>query len=268
MALAANAPIGIFDSGVGGLTVTRAIVDQLPQEQIHYIGDTAHTPYGPRSAEEVREYSLTIADQLAAAGCKMLVIACNTATSVMLEEAQQRYDFPVVGVIEPAVRRAVQATHTGRVGVIGTQRTVASGMYQQQFAQYPGIEVAAVACPAFVDFVEKGVTSGRQILGIAQGYLAPLQAADIDTLVLGCTHYPLLAGVIQLALGQQVQLVSSSEETAKDVMRILFEQDLLRDAEVAGPPQRIFEATGDRAAFMNLAERFLGPRLGDAATHP
>lgn len=254
----AGAPIGIFDSGVGGLTVARSIIDQLPDENIVYVGDTAHGPYGPLSIPEVRAHALAVGDDLVSRGVKALVIACNTASAACLRDARERYDVPVVEVILPAVRRAVAATRSGRIGVIGTEATISSGAYQDAFAAARDMEITAVACPRFVDFVERGVTSGRQILGLAEGYLEPLQRAHVDTLVLGCTHYPLLSGVIQIAAGDDVTLVSSAEETAKDLLRVLTESDLLRPHD-AGPPSRAFEATGDPEAFTALAARFLGP---------
>ena len=257
-------PIGIFDSGVGGLTVARAVIDQLPDEDIIYVGDTGNGPYGPLTVPEIRAHALTIGDDLAGRGVKALVIACNTASSACLRDARERYaPIPVVEVILPAVRRAVAATRNGRVGVIGTAATIASGAYQDAFAAARDIEVFSVACPRFVDFVERGVTSGRQVLGLAEGYLEPLQRADVDTLVLGCTHYPMLSGLIQLAMGDNVSLVSSAEETAKDLLRVLTENDLLKPhpGPAEPPPQRVFEATGDPEAFTTLAARFLGPTL-------
>ena len=263
----ALAPIGIFDSGVGGLTVARAIIDQLPDEHIVYVGDTANGPYGPLSIPEIRAHALAIGDDLVDRGVKALVIACNSASSACLHDARQRYDVPVIEVILPAVRRAVAASRNGRIGVIGTQATIASGAYQDAFAAARDTEITAVACPRFVDFVERGITSGRQVLGLAEGYLEPLQRAGVDTLVLGCTHYPLLSGLIQLAVGQHVTLVSSAEETAKDVLRVLTGLDLLRPHD-ATPAVRVFEATGDPAAFTSLAARFLGPAVtGIAPVH-
>lgn len=256
------APIGIFDSGVGGLTVARSIIDQLPDEDVVYVGDTANGPYGPLGISEVRAHALAIGDDLVGRGVKALVIACNTASAACLRDARERYDVPVVEVILPAVRRAVATTRSGRIGVIGTAATIASGAYQDAFAAAPTVEVTAVACPRFVDFVERGVTSGRQVLGLAEGYLEPLQRAQVDTLVLGCTHYPLLSGVIQLVMGDSVTLVSSAEETAKDVVRVLTEADLLRphqDSPGAPAVSRVFEATADPESFTALAVRFLGP---------
>ena len=174
-----DAPIGIFDSGVGGLTVARAIIDQLPGERVRYVGDTANGPYGPLTIAEVRRHALAIGDQLVDSGVKMLVIACNTASAACLADARERYDVPVIEVIRPAVRRAVAVTRTGDVGVIGTSATIESGAYQDAFDAAAGVRVHAVACPSFVDFVERGITSGRQVIGLAQAYLAPLQRTGL-----------------------------------------------------------------------------------------
>jgi glutamate racemase len=263
-----QAPIGVFDSGVGGLTVARAVIDQLPDEDIIYVGDTGNGPYGPLTIPEIRAHALAIGDDLVERGVKALVIACNSASSACLHDARERYDVPVVEVILPAVRRAVATTRNGRIGVIGTEATVASGAYQDAFAAARDTKITAVACPRFVDFVERGITSGRQVLGLAEGYLEPLQRADVDTLVLGCTHYPLLSGLIQLAMGETVTLVSSAEETAKELLRVLTEDELLHPHpdRPDTPPLRVFEATGDPAAFLGLAARFLGPAI--TGVHP
>ena len=259
-----DAPIGIFDSGVGGLTVARAVLDQLPAERIVYVGDTAHTPYGPLPVAQVRRHALAACDALMERGTKALVVACNTASAACLADIRERYPVPVVEVIRPAVRRAVAATRSGRVGVIGTRATIASGAYQDSFAAAPAVEVTAVACPRFVDFVERGLTSGRQVLGVAEGYLEPLQRAGVDTLVLGCTHYPLLAGVLQIAMGPGTTLVSSADETAKDLLRVLWDAGLAREPGTpAGPHQ--FLATGDPEPFRRLGRRFLGPEIGTVA---
>jgi glutamate racemase len=257
-----DAPIGIFDSGVGGLTVARAVIDQLPAEQVVYVGDTANGPYGPLPIAEIRRHALAMGDALMERGVKALVVACNTASAASLADVRERYPVPVVEVILPAVRRAVAATRTGRIGVIGTRATIASGAYIDSFAAARDVEVTGVACPRFVDFVERGMTSGRQILGLAQSYLEPLQQARVDTVVLGCTHYPLLAGVLQIVLGPDVTLVSSAEETAKDLVRVLMARDLARDP--AGPPPGAhqFLATGDPEPFRRLGRRFLGPEIG------
>ena len=254
-----NAPIGIFDSGVGGLTVARAIIDQLPGESILYIGDTARGPYGPKSLAQVRSYALEIMDELVKAGVKAIVIACNTASAAMLRDARERYGLPVIEVIQPAVRRAVSATRSGKVGVIGTVATIESKAYLDAFAAAPQLQITAKACPLFVEFVESGKTSGDEITKIAQDYLKSMQAADIDTLVLGCTHYPLLTGVISYVMGNDVTLVSSAEETAKDLYRTLVENNLLNSG--AAKVSHRFVATADTDRFTALAKRFLGPEV-------
>ena len=254
-----SAPIGIFDSGVGGLTVARAIIDQLPGESILYLGDTARGPYGVRPLAEVRSFALEIMDQLVAAGVKAIVIACNTASAAMLRDARERYGLPVIEVIQPAVRRAVSATRSGKVGVIGTVATIESKAYLDAFAAAPQLQITAKACPLFVEFVEAGRTSGDEITKIAQDYLKGMQEADIDTLVLGCTHYPLLTGVISYVMGNNVTLVSSAEETAKDLYRTLVENNLL-STQGAKVSHR-FVATADTEKFTALAKRFLGPEV-------
>jgi glutamate racemase len=254
-----NAPIGIFDSGVGGLTVARAIIDQLPGESILYIGDTALGPYGPKSLAQVRSYALEIMDELVKAGVKAIVIACNTASAAMLRDARERYGIPVIEVIQPAVRRAVSATRSGKVGVIGTVATIESKAYLDAFAAAPQLQITAKACPLFVEFVESGKTSGDEITKIAQDYLKSMQEADIDTLVLGCTHYPLLTGVISYVMGNDVTLVSSAEETAKDLYRTLVENNLLNSG--AAKVSHRFVATADTDRFTALAKRFLGPEV-------
>ncbi len=255
-----DAPIGIFDSGVGGLTVARAILDQLPNESTLYIGDTARGPYGPRPLAEVREFALETMDYLVEQGVKAIVIACNTASAAMLRDARERYSIPVVEVIQPAVRRAVAATRTGNIGVIGTRATIDSKAYLDAFAAAPQLEITSIACPLFVEFVERGETSGEEITKIARQYLAPVMDAKVDTLVLGCTHYPLLTGVISYVMGEGVTLVSSAEETAKDLYRTLVENGLLR-AQSSTPATHRFLATGDAKAFETLARRFLGPEV-------
>jgi glutamate racemase len=257
----ADAPIGIVDSGVGGLTVARAILDQLPHEPIRYVGDTARGPYGPRPIAEVREFAMEIMDQLVDDGVKMLVIACNSASAATLRDARERYAVPVIEVVHPAVRRAAAATRSGRIGVIGTQMTITSRAYEDAFAAAPDVTLVSAACPLFVSFVEAGVTGGTELLKAAQEYLEPLQRASIDTLVLGCTHYPLLTGVLSYVMGESVTLVSSAEETAKDVYRTLVAQGIVRDASLPEPEHR-FMATGDPVDFQRLGRRFLGPEIG------
>ena len=255
-----DAPIGIFDSGVGGLTVARAIKDQLPNESILYIGDTAHSPYGPKKIADVRGFALDVLDDLVAQDVKMLVIACNTASAAMLRDARERYSVPVIEVIQPAVRRAVSTTRNQRVGVIGTLGTVNSRAYNDAFAAAPQINLISQACPRFVEFVEAGVTTGAEVLAVAEEYLAPLRAADVDTLVLGCTHYPFLRGAISYVMGEGVTLVSSDTETANDVYRVLVSRGLERNR--TSPPSYRYEATGDSAEdFLALAHRLIGPEI-------
>jgi len=259
-----GAPIGIFDSGVGGLTVARAIIDQLPDESVLYLGDTANAPYGPKPLAAVRAFALAALDELVEAGVKMLVIACNSASAAMLRDARERYTarhgIPVVEVILPAARRAVLATRNGRIGVIGTRATVDSRAYDDALAVAPGIQLVSRACPRFVELVEAGQTSGPEVLAVAHEYLDPIREAGVDTLVLGCTHYPLLTGAISYVMGEQVTLVSSAEETAKDVYRTLVAHGLSRSPS-AGPPVHRFLATGEPSAFAALARRFLGPEV-------
>jgi glutamate racemase len=246
------------------LTVARAIIDQLPRESITYVGDTAHSPYGPKPIADVRRYALEVMDDLVAEGVKLLVIACNTASSAMLRDARERftggYGIPVVEVIQPAVRAAVRQTRNKRVGVIGTVGTVQSLAYEDAFAAASDLQIFTEACPRFVEFVEAGITSGPELFAVAEQYLAPLKAADIDTLVLGCTHYPLLAAAVQYVMGEDVTLVSSAEETAYDVYRMLVKHGLERTSHES--PVYRFEATGgSQQQFLTLASRFLGPEV-------
>ena len=267
-----DASIGVIDSGVGGLTVARAVIDQLPNESIRYIGDTAHGPYGPLPIAEVRTHALALLDELADQGVKLLVIACNTASAAMFRDAKERYTdrrgIPVIEVIQPAVRTAVARTRTKKIGVIGTEGTIKSGAYQDSFVADPSITVTAVACPRFVEFVEAGITSGDELFAVANEYLAPLKAADVDTVVLGCTHYPLLSAAIQFVMGPNVSLVSSDDATAYEVYQTLLTHDLVRTATT--PPVHSFETTGgDRERFRLLAHRFLGleiDRVDDFST--
>jgi glutamate racemase len=255
-----NAPIGIFDSGVGGLTVARAIRDSLPHESLIYIGDTAHSPYGTKSIADVRTYALQVLDQLVEQGVKMLVIACNTASAAMLRDARERYKVPVIEVIQPAVRGALAATRNHRVGVIGTSATITSRAYNDAFAAAPHIELFTNAAPRFVEFVEAGQTSGADVLRVAREYLKPLIDADVDTLVLGCTHYPFLRGAISYVMGDDVRLVASDNETAKDVYRELVSREL--DRIESSPPAYRYEATGENTAeFLRLSQLFLGPQV-------
>jgi len=256
----ADAPIGIFDSGFGGLTVARSVLDQLPHEPVLYVGDTARQPYGPRPIAEVREFALECLDGMVDEGVKLLVIACNSASAAVLHDARERYAVPVVEVIRPAVRRAVAVTGNKRVGVISTQATKTSRAYEDAFAAAPDIAVMTQACPRFVEFVERGETTGPELLRVAHDYLDPVAAAGVDTLILGCTHYPLLTGALSYVMGPEVTLVSSAEETAKDVYRVLTADGLVRP-EGLPAPQHQFRTTGDPSQFRELSRRFLGPEV-------
>ncbi len=253
-----DSPIGIFDSGFGGLTVARSVIDQLPHESITYVGDTARQPYGPKPIGEVREYALECLDHLVEQGVKALVIACNSASAAMLRDARERYDVPVVEVIYPATRRAVAASRNDRIGVICTRATAESMAYDDAFAAAPQISLTTRACPRFVDFVEAGITGGPELLAAAHEYLDPLTELGVDTLILGCTHYPLLTGVISYVMGDDVTLVSSAEECAKDVYRMLADSGLMRPG---GVPSYSFVTTGSPVEFETIGRRFLGPEL-------
>ena len=257
-AATADAPIGIFDSGFGGLTVARSVIDQLPHESVVYLGDTARQPYGAKRIAEVREYALECLDHLVDRSVKALVIACNSASAAVLRDARERYDLPVVEVILPATRRAVAATRNGRIGVICTRATAESMAYDDAFAAAPQITLTTRACPSFVDFVEAGITGGDELLAAAHDYLDPLTRSGVDTLVLGCTHYPLLTGVISLVMGDGVTLVSSAEECAKDVYKMLADTGLMRPG---GEPAYSFATTGSPEEFETIGRRFLGPEM-------
>jgi len=254
-------PIGVFDSGLGGLTVLRALIDLLPHEDVVYFGDTGRFPYGPKPAEEVREYAVQVSDLLVERGAAMLVVACNSAASAALGTLQARYDIPVVGVIEPGLRAALSATTTGRVGVIGTVGTIASGAYQRAAERLdPGVELTCAACPGFVEFVESGDLDSDQVHVLAERLLEPVRAAKVDTLVLGCTHYPLLARTIGEVMGRDVVLVSSADETAFAV-RTMLEADEAAKSRAAVRATHVFLTSGDVETFRKLGTRFLGPEV-------
>lgn len=252
-------PIGMFDSGVGGLTVVRAIIDRLPSEHIIYLGDDARGPYGPRSLDEVKRFAFEIIDYLLGFGVKLVVIACNSATAAALEDAQCRYDIPIVGVIVPGVRAALQYTKNKKIGVIGTECTINSMSYQKALRRLdPSAEIIGQACPEFVEYVERGETDGERIAKVARSYLEPL-ASSIDTLILGCTHYPLLQELIQQVVGEDVKLVSSAEETAIEVEDILGHLGWARNSCELGV--HYFLTTGDASKCRELGKMFLGPEV-------
>jgi glutamate racemase len=259
-----EAPIGVFDSGLGGLTVLRALIDLLPDESTVYFGDTGRFPYGPKPREEVQEYALQIADVLLAREVKVLVVACNSATAAALDLLQDKLDIPVIGVIEPGVRAALAATEHGRIGVIGTVGTISSGSYQEaapRFSSEREIEIVltAAACPGFVEFVEAGDVDSDQVHVLAERLLAPLLAANVDTLILGCTHYPLLARTIGDVMGRDVVLVSSADETAFAVRDLLTQKGMC--AVAPSGKQHLFLTSGPVDTFRTLGARFLGPEV-------
>jgi len=257
-------PIGVFDSGVGGLTVVRAILDLLPHEPLVYVGDTARSPYGPKPVEEIRRYALEIAEHLVSRDVKVLVVACNSVEVSAIGHVAAQAGIPVVGVIDPGVRGALRATRIHVIGMIGTEATVKSGAYERAVtAAHAHATLYSQACPALVELVESGDTTSERVRTAVGEYLAPLRRRGIDTLILGCTHYPLLSGLIQLESGPDVVLVSSAEETAKDVYATLLREHLARVEEAGGAPRHEFLCTGDPATFQELAERFLGPEIGD-----
>ena len=255
-----QAPVGIFDSGFGGLTVARAIVDQLPGEDIIYLGDTARAPYGPRPIAEVRQYALECLDALVDMGVKSLVIACNSASSAVLADARERYTIPVTEVVLPAARRAVRVSQKARIAVLSTQATATSGAYADAVAA-TGVELITAVCPRFVEFVEAGITGGEELLGVAQEYLQPVNDFGADTVILGCTHYPLLSGVISYVLGDEVTLVSSAEECANATYAVLAREGLLSPATQG---VRRFLTTGNPERFARIASRLLGDFVSTA----
>lgn len=255
-------PIGVFDSGFGGLTVMRSLVEQLPNEDLIYLGDTARAPYGPRPIAQVRQFALQGLDFLVDQGVKALVIACNSASSAAIRDARERYSVPVTEVVLPAASRAVAATRNGRIGVIATQSTVASGSYDEAVAVAQHIRLTKQAAPRFVEFVEAGVTGGPELLEVAREYLRPIQQAQCDTLILGCTHYPLLQGVISYVLGNSVTLVSSSDACAQSTYSQLTQMALLRHQ--PREATRTLYTTGDPTDFQGIARRLVGGFIGKA----
>ena len=256
-------PIGMFDSGFGGLTVARALIDLLPGEDVVYFGDTGRYPYGPRHLDEVREFSQQITRFLVErCDVKLVVVACNTASAAALELLQFEFDVPVVGVINPGVRSAIAVTTNQRVGVIGTVGTISSGAYQRAVRAHRGsVELTCAACPGFVEFVEKGETDSEQVRVLAERLLDPVRQAGVDTLLLGCTHYPFLARTIGDVMGRGVVLVSSADETAFEVAGLLEETGLVRRTASKGRHRWI--SSGDTTWFRDLGSRLLGPELDD-----
>jgi glutamate racemase len=254
--------IGIFDSGVGGLTVLKEVVKALPQEDTIYFGDTARVPYGTKSPETVTRYALQVTSFLMERDIKLLVVACNTASAVSLETLEDKFSIPIIGVIEPGAKRAVSVTRSGKVGVIGTAATIQSSAYAKAIKKINGdIQVLTRACPLFVPLAEEGWVDNEVARLTAGIYLKELRDAGVDTLVLGCTHYPLLRGIISEVMGDRVQLVDSAEETARTVGQILEESGLLRPSSEKG--NHHYYVTDVPAGFIRVGNRFLGGRLGD-----
>lgn len=260
-----TAAIGVFDSGIGGLTVAREIMRQLPDERVVYFGDTARVPYGPKSPDTVRRYSREIAAFLQSQGVKAIVVACNTATAHALDALRGELAFPVIGVVEPGATAAVEASRGGGIGVIGTAGTIASKAYERAIAsRAPEARIIARACPLFVPLVEEGWIDRPATRLVAEEYLGPLRDAHIDTLVLGCTHYPLLKRLIGDLLGRDVRLIDSAEQTAMETRRVLDERGLR--APPGTKPRHRFIASDAPEQFLRLAQRFLGSAVDDVET--
>jgi glutamate racemase len=254
------APLGVFDSGIGGLTVAHALFERLPHESVIYFGDTARVPYGPKSPETVRRYSAEILAYLLHRGVKAVVVACNTSTAHALESLRERSPVPVLGVIEPGARAALAATRGGAIGVIGTAGTIASGAYERAIRTLqPDARVVSRACPLFVPLVEEGWFDHPATELVAREYLRPLEMAGVDVLVLGCTHYPLLKPLLGRVMGSSVRLIDSAEETAAAVQGELAARGLLADD--SHPPTHRFVVSDDEPHFRTVGARFLGERV-------
>jgi glutamate racemase len=266
MSTQSSAPIGVFDSGIGGLTVVRELMRQLPDEDIIYFGDTARVPYGPKSPETVNRYAHEITAYLQEQGVKNVVVACNTATAHAVESLREHFDLPITGVIEPGARAAVRASDAHSIGVLGTQGTISSGAYERAIhALDADAHVVARACPLFVPFVEEGWLDHPAIELVAHDYLSTLRDTDIDTVVLGCTHYPLIKPVIARAVGPDMRLIDSAEETAGEVARLLTDRGLRHPARNDARRLR-FIASDVPEQFRNVGKRFLGSAIDHVET--
>jgi len=264
--VSSDSPIGMFDSGFGGLTVARALIDLMPQENLVYVGDTGRYPYGNKPADEVRGYAKELAWSLVREyGAKMIVVACNTAASVALDELVDELPVPVIGVIDPGARALVRVTRNNKVGVIGTVGTISSGAYVQAIrATGASVALTSAACPGFVEFVERDQTTGDEVMVLAERLLAPVRDAGVDALLLGCTHYPYLSRVISDVMGLDVVLVSSADETAFVVKQELEATQLMRKGDGVSTGEHRFLSSGDIAWFAQLGRRLLGPELETA----
>lgn len=255
-------PIGVFDSGIGGLTVLKELIRELPHEGTIYLGDTARVPYGIRSPETVMRYSIENATFLVSKGIKMLIVACNTASAVSLEGIRENFNIPVLGVISPGARAAAQATRNKRIGVIGTEATIQSSAYTKYIKSIdPEIEVIGLPCPLFVPIVEEGLNDDEIARLTAKRYLSGLRDKEIDTLVLGCTHYPLLKDIISETVGREIVLIDSAIETAKEAKRMI--QTIGIEANDVPTPLRRFYVTDSPERFRKVGERFLGSAIED-----
>ena len=255
--------IGVFDSGVGGLTVVKELIRQLPFEDIVYFGDTARVPYGIKSKETIIRFSIENILFLLKQDVKLICVACNTVSSVALPVIRNHFRVPIVGVLTPGVREAVYATQNRRIGVIGTNSTIKSRAYENEIKQLnPLVKVTALACPLFVPFVEEGWLSGNVVLEVARTYLKPLKSAGVDTVILGCTHYPLLKPVIKEVLGEKVELIDSARQVGMEVKKILSVEGLL-NKERRG--RHKFYVSDNPEWFTGLAERFLGQKVKDVS---
>jgi glutamate racemase len=267
-------PIGMFDSGFGGLTVARSVIDLLPSEDLVYIGDTARYPYGPKPASEVRSYAIELATSLVRDfNAKLIIVACNTAASVALGELQSLLSVPVIGVVEPGAQALVEATTNNRVAVIGTVGTIASGAYESAVASASHkvsreVSLTATACPGFVEFVERDETSGQAVTKLAENLLAPIRKAGVDALLLGCTHYPYLSAVISEVMGSGVKLINSADATASEVRDVLIKNNISRSVDDEVKSSHEFYSSGDVQHFAELGRRFLGPELSLAKQWP
>lgn len=262
---AATAPIGVFDSGIGGLTVVRELMRQLPNESLIYFGDTARVPYGPKSPDTIQRYSREISAYLLGQGVKAIVIACNTATAHALSALRDELSVPVIGVAEPGAQAAVSSSKSGRIGVIGTTGTVKSGAYDRAIhAIAPTAQVTSRPCPLFVPLVEEGWLDTEPTRLIAREYLTPLHDAHVDAVVLGCTHYPLLKPVIKEVLGGRVSLVDPAEQTAAETKRVLAARGMRAPAGHA--PTYRFVASDAPEQFLRMGQRFLGATIEHVET--
>ena len=267
-------PIGMFDSGFGGLTVARSVIDLMPNEDLVYIGDTARYPYGPKPASEVRSYAIELATSLVRDfNAKLIIVACNTAASVALGELQSLLSVPVIGVVEPGAQALVEATTNNRVAVIGTVGTIASGSYESAVASASHkvlreVSLTATACPGFVEFVERDETSGQAVTELAGKLLAPIRKAGVDALLLGCTHYPYLSAVISEVMGSGVKLINSADATASEVRDVLIKNNISRSVDDEVKSSHEFYSSGDVQHFAELGRRFLGPELSLAKQWP